>query len=107
MATPSIDHIAEEVLQGGFPCRRVRLHHYSHLPVRPDRIHGLLQRPKAKRQGATTDLEHRRGRQALPVLQQGCTSCKFCVAELCEEGAAVTRDRAEDSRREMLLTSIR
>lgn len=48
MATPSSDHEAQERLQGSVPYRRVRLHHYSHLSFRPNRLHGLLQGRQAR-----------------------------------------------------------
>lgn len=42
MAAPLTHHRAEEILQGSLPHGRIRLHHHSHVPLGPDRLHGLL-----------------------------------------------------------------
>ena len=69
MAPPPPDHQAQEGLRRGLPCRRVRLHHHPHVPLRPDRLHGLLQGRRAQCPRARAVVEPR-GRGALvPVLQ--------------------------------------
>ena len=70
MAAPAPHHPAEEGLQGDLPGGRVRLYHHPHLPLGPDRLHGLLQGRQPRCQGAPPPVDARGGGAEVPLLQR-------------------------------------
>ena len=68
MAPPLPNNIPKEILPRGLPHRRVRLHDHSHLPVRPDRLHGLLQGQRSGSEDAAEALERGGGGETVQVL---------------------------------------
>lgn len=87
MAPPFSHRRPEEVLQGGLPRRRVRLHHHPHLSLRPDWLHGLLQGRQPQCQGAPPLLDTRGGGEAVPLLQPGHSPRQLCPAQLRPQGS--------------------
>lgn len=69
MAPPLTNHRPQKILQRSLPHRRIRLHHHPDLPLRPDRLHGLLQRQGSRRENAVEGMEHRGGGEVVQVLQ--------------------------------------
>ena len=89
MAASTLDHRPEEGVQGSLSRRRVRIHHHPHLPIRPNRLHGLLQGPQEECQGAPPLMEPGRGGEAVQILQQGSPPRELCVADFCTQGIEI------------------
>jgi hypothetical protein len=92
MAAFAFDHGSEEGLQGGLPGCRVRLHHYSDIPIWSDWIHGLLQGSEPQCEGAVEELEPSGGGEVVQVLQQGGSSRKLCAADVRKEGLEIAEE---------------
>lgn len=92
MAPPGADYQTQGRLQRSLPRGRIRLHHHPHLPVRPDRLHGVLQRRLQECQGAVAKLGPEGRGGAVSVLQQGDSPGQLRAAHVCAESAAVAGD---------------
>ncbi len=92
MAPLGADYQTQGRLQRSLPRGRIRLHHHPHLPVRPDRLHGVLQRRLTECERAVAKLGPEGRGGALPVLQQGDPPGQLRAAGVCAESAAVAGD---------------
>lgn len=52
MAPPFAHYKSQETMQGSIRNSRVRVHDHPDIPIRSDRVHGLLQGRAAERHGA-------------------------------------------------------
>lgn len=86
MASPSYDHQTQSRLQASLPQRRVRLHYDTHIPLRSNRFHGLLQRPRTQLEGATPQLVSRGRRENQQILQPGHPSSSFRTTDIRSQG---------------------
>jgi len=89
MAPPGANHQTQGFLQRSLPRGRIRLHHNPYIPLRPDRLHGVLQRRLKECQRAVAKLGREGRRGALSVLQQGDPQGQLRAAHVCTESAAV------------------
>ncbi len=79
VVAPTSNNGTQEILPRSFPDCRICLHHHSNIPVWPNWVHGLLQGRRSRCQRASSQLDPRRGRQAMQILQQRHTSSEFCA----------------------------
>jgi len=108
MAPPGADYQTQDRLQRSLPRGRIRLHHHPHLPVWPDRLHGVLQRRLKERQRAVAKLGSEGRGGALSVLQQGDPQGQLRAAGVCAESAAVAGDalRPRDEGNEVMVSCM-
>ena len=65
MAPPPPNNKAQKGLPRSLPRRRLRLHHNPHISLRPNRLHGVLQRQRAERAGTGAEMECGGGREVV------------------------------------------
>ena len=89
MAAFVTDQRPQEIMPGSVSHGGICIYHHPHLPVGPDRLHGVLQGCHTQYESTVTHLAGGGGGEAVPLLQQGDPSSELCASDICSKGFAV------------------